>query len=148
MTGQFTALPASTKPGPSTPGASSASKPGGRSSALPASAKPGPAAPGAVSASKVGGKSSAGGSSVAIKSAYRDPEDLRRAQRQTEYSQLSEAEQAEQDVWAKQKADEFAPCPYGFLWEREPVHPGVSFPTAPFPPPAHHTPLSFFSCCG
>lgn len=57
---------------------------------------------------------------------YRNPEDLRRAQLQTTYKTLTPAERAEQDAWAKRKADEFAPCPFNFAWERDDYYPGVS----------------------
>ncbi|KAI1337525.1 hypothetical protein F5Y15DRAFT_417992 [Xylariaceae sp. FL0016] len=64
-------------------------------------------------------------SSIApLRSVYQDPEDLRRAQLQSTYSTLTPAQRAEQDVWAKGKADKFAPCPMGYAWERHPSHAG------------------------
>ena len=82
---------------------------------------PVPSAIGAGGGSRMPGPGPGG-----LRSAYRDPEDLRRAQLQTEYGRLSGAERAEQDVWATRKADEFAPCPYNYAWVRAAGYPGVS----------------------
>lgn len=68
----------------------------------------------------------AGAGGPTLKSVYRNPEDLRRAQMQTTYNTLTPAERADQDAWATHKADEFAPCPFNFAWERDDHYPGVS----------------------
>ncbi|KAK7749402.1 hypothetical protein SLS62_008146 [Diatrype stigma] len=62
--------------------------------------------------------------SLSLRSAYRDPEDLRRALLQTKYGTLAPAERAGQDAWATRKADQFAPCPFNFSWERDGDYPG------------------------
>ncbi|EMR64870.1 hypothetical protein UCREL1_8162 [Eutypa lata UCREL1] len=66
----------------------------------------------------------AGAGGPTLKSVYRNPEDLRRAQMQTTYNTLTPAERADQDAWATHKADEFAPCPFNFAWERDDHYPG------------------------
>lgn len=53
-----------------------------------------------------------------LRSVYRAPEDLRRAALQSAYKTLAPAERVAQDAWATRKADEFAPCPFNFPWER------------------------------
>ena len=117
MAGQFSPLPASARPGPSAPGASA------------------PQAGVRDSVAGGGGSRAGGGASTApLKSVYKNPKDLERAQKQTEYELLSKEEKAEQDVWAKAKADEFAPCPYGRVWVRHEYCPGVSFLPPPTPP--------------
>lgn len=74
----------------------------------------------------VPGVGGGGGGGSLVRTVYRDPEDRRRAQLQTAYGTLAPAERAGQDAWATRKADEFAPCPFNFSWERDGHYPGVS----------------------
>ncbi|KAI1498499.1 hypothetical protein F5X99DRAFT_431721 [Biscogniauxia marginata] len=59
-----------------------------------------------------------------LRSAYNDLEDVRRASLQSSYATLAPRERAEQDIWAKRKATEFAPCPFNFPWDRHETRPG------------------------
>ncbi|KAI1328783.1 hypothetical protein F5Y16DRAFT_141824 [Xylariaceae sp. FL0255] len=58
--------------------------------------------------------------STGLRSIYQDPEDLKKAEQQLNYSNLTGGEKAKQDKWAMKKADSFAPCPAGFPWYRNP----------------------------
>ncbi|KAK7954035.1 hypothetical protein PG996_014921 [Apiospora saccharicola] len=60
-------------------------------------------------------------SGMPIASKYTSQADIAAATRQANYSTLGEEERRKQDKWAKQKADEFAPCPMNFMWERHPT---------------------------
>lgn len=76
-------------------------------------------------------------SGVPIASKYTSQADIAAATRQANYSTLGEEERRRQDRWAKAKADQFAPCPMNYMWERHVTResPSLSFiliPTKPF----------------
>lgn len=57
-------------------------------------------------------------SGVPIATKYTSQADIAAATRQANYSTLGEEERRKQDKWAKGKADQFAPCPMSYMWER------------------------------
>lgn len=73
---------------------------------------------------QVSGPRKIGGSTIRLpggktmKSAYMNPEDVARAERQMVYASLADEERMEQDIWADEKGKDLAPCPANLQWVR------------------------------
>ncbi|KAK7966780.1 uncharacterized protein PG986_001057 [Apiospora aurea] len=72
-------------------------------------------------------------SGVPVASRWTSKADIAAATRQVNYAQLGREEKRVQDKWAKEKADQFAPCPANWPWMR---HETRELPLPPFPLPA------------